>query len=539
MNKKIIWRVIVAIVIIAGGFAYNYLSKPKPVCWPYCPGMTDQDREAIKKSALEAETANWKTYTNTKYGFEVKYPVDWRTEETKTRYGSTIFSLALVSPETDDFIKKVPGTDASTFDVDFMIYPLNYRSNGVRSQVVFNGINAEKVVSESELGTHSIIYLDGKNYTYGIYNISPRNIEENDQILSTFKFIEPTTQIDTSNWKTYTNEKYGFSLSYPTDFENVNDLTATQQNSLLTYMAVCLVGNNNSRIRPDQSGFCYVGKQTSDGFTMASLNITPSVSKSAQECNNTSAQIKQTTLNGIIFDQSHLDDAGLGHYVSTDSYRTYHQGICYTIDLNIESNIGKLEKGLSVDFASLIHSKLESILSTFKFIPTANISSNDSLLKAGTDVLTALRDDNYQKLEELTSSSGLSWNEYPQLDFTKNDISKDSISDISTDNKTYMFGYTDGKGDPIVLTKKDYIKEYLYNYDYLYAEKVAVNKTLGSGNSVNSIIKDSGNRTVVAYYFSGFDAKYGGMDWTTLYLVFDKENGVYKLCGIAKDNWTI
>ncbi|PIR78902.1 MAG: hypothetical protein COU26_04065 [Candidatus Levybacteria bacterium CG10_big_fil_rev_8_21_14_0_10_36_30] len=43
------------------------------------------------------------------------------------------------------------------------------------------------------------------------------NEQEKEQILSTFKFTDQNQTVDTSNWKTYTNSKYGYSLKYPTD----------------------------------------------------------------------------------------------------------------------------------------------------------------------------------------------------------------------------------------------------------------------------------------------------------------------------------
>ncbi len=164
---------------------------------------------------------------------------------------------------------------------------------------------------------------------------------------------------------------------------------------------------------------------------------------------------------------------------------------------------------------------------------------NPQLLKAGTSVLVALRDADYQKLEELTSSAGLSWNEVPNLDLKKSDVAKADVSNIPTDKTEHLFGYTDGEGAPIMLTNAAYAKKYIYTHDYFSAPEIKVNEVVGTGNSINSVIKDAGDRLVIAYHFDGFDAKYEGMDWTTLYLIFDIEKGEYKLRGIAKDNWTI
>lgn len=171
----------------------------------------------------------------------------------------------------------------------------------------------------------------------------------------------------------------------------------------------------------------------------------------------------------------------------------------------------------------------------------AGLTDEQKVLKAAREVIAALGARDYQKLERLASPDGLSVNLYPRLDLNKNLITRSEISNISQDTKTYLWGYTDGKGDPINLTRKDFLAEWIYTneVDYLKAPNVAVNKNLGEGNSVNTIKKDVGNRTYAAFHFPGFDQKFEGMDWTTLYLVFDSVNGEYKLRGIAKDNWTI
>jgi hypothetical protein len=188
----------------------------------------------------------------------------------------------------------------------------------------------------------------------------------------------------------------------------------------------------------------------------------------------------------------------------------------------------------------------DSVLQSLKFNNTTNSTApttgnEQKVLATAREVIGALAARDYQKLEGLVSSDGLSLNFYPQLDLVKNLITKSEVSLIPKDTKVYLWGYTDGKGDPINLTRAQFLTTYIYSnsVDYLKAPDVAVNKTLGSGNSLNTISKDVNGRTYVAFHFSGFDPKYGGMDWTTLYLVFDSVNGEYKLRAITKDNWTI
>jgi hypothetical protein len=170
-------------------------------------------------------------------------------------------------------------------------------------------------------------------------------------------------------------------------------------------------------------------------------------------------------------------------------------------------------------------------------------TKEQKILKASNEVLAALAAKDYAKLEALTSPDGLTLNSDPNLNFSASNtltLPKAEVSKIPTDSKKHLFGYTDGKGDPINLTYAEYISKWIYNYDYTKAPQVLVNKTIGSGNTPNHIQENAGpNREFVVFYYPGFDPKYGGMDWTALYLVFDVVNGEYKLRGIAKANWTI
>jgi hypothetical protein len=40
-------------------------------------------------------------------------------------------------------------------------------------------------------------------------------------------------------------------------------------------------------------------------------------------------------------------------------------------------------------------------------------------------------------------------------------------------------------------------------------------------------------------HFSGFEEKYGGMDWRSLRLVFKEIKGRFFLVGVVHDKWTI
>src|SRR5262245_46992459 len=84
-------------------------------------------------------------------------------------------------------------------------------------------------------------------------------------------------------------------------------------------------------------------------------------------------------------------------------------------------------------------------------------TKDQKVIAAGKEVLKALADKNYVKLQSLASVNGLSLKETPNLDFSKSDVSKADIINIPTDTKTKLWGYTDGKGDEIILSTKDFL----------------------------------------------------------------------------------
>ena len=97
LQKGFVIPIIIAIVILVviGGGAYFYVYNNKveaptntqePVACAMdameCPdgswvGRTGPNCEFAECPAVQGQTANWKTYINTQYGFEIKYPNNW------------------------------------------------------------------------------------------------------------------------------------------------------------------------------------------------------------------------------------------------------------------------------------------------------------------------------------------------------------------------------------------------------------------------------------------------------------------------------
>lgn len=121
-------------------------------------------------------------------------------------------------------------------------------------------------------------------------------------------------------------------------------------------------------------------------------------------------------------------------------------------------------------------------------------------------------------------------------------IRKDQLMRMWASPKRHNWGGGgyDGSGDPIWLTFKNYHGRFIFDHDFSRAKSIAYNpETMSHGNTPNNIRALYPQAIAVEYYFPGFDSKRSGMDWSSLWLVFEKKGSVWYVVGIVHDEWTI
>jgi hypothetical protein len=119
-------------------------------------------------------------------------------------------------------------------------------------------------------------------------------------------------------------------------------------------------------------------------------------------------------------------------------------------------------------------------------------------------------------------------------------VKKNQLVQIWASKKRYKWGGYDGSGDPIWLTLQKYYRRFIFDHDFSRAKDVAYNPaSMSHGNTPNTIREHYPQSIAVEYHFSGFDPKFGGMDWSSLWLVFEKRGSEWYLVGIVHDEWTI
>ena len=169
------------------------------------------------------------------------------------------------------------------------------------------------------------------------------------------------------------------------------------------------------------------------------------------------------------------------------------------------------------------------------------VSEDSAVLRLNRTILLLLKNRDYAGLANyIHPTRGVRFSPYGFVDTIRNQqLSLERFLKEISGNNEINWGEYDGSGEPMLLTLKAYLLQFVYDKDFLSAEKTSLNKMLGGGNSLNNLEAVYTGLPYVESYFSGFEKKYGGMDWCSLRLVFEKRRAQYYLVGVVHDQWTI
>src|SRR5690554_2004294 len=169
------------------------------------------------------------------------------------------------------------------------------------------------------------------------------------------------------------------------------------------------------------------------------------------------------------------------------------------------------------------------------------INKDTLILELTNEILTVFKEKEYQRLVEFFHPTlGVRFSPYGYVDTTSHlAFSASSFQEAIEEDTSQIWGRYDGTGDDILLTPTDYFEKFVYDVDFLDAEETSVNRFLGKGNTLNNLRTIYPGSEFSESYFSGFEAKYGGMDWRSLRLVFRPHEGELYLVAVIHDQWTI
>jgi hypothetical protein len=234
----IIIALIVAVVLGGGYLVYKNKKAEAPT--------------PVADTSVATDTSNWKTYTNTKYGFTFNYtdsgyPVEVIDDITKaseadgacSTESTQTFQEAKIFAESN-----IPGKETDKLKILLGLHKIYKTASGINALVsiqtcqgeaednnpadsfinarIFKG-NTLVTVTEGQLKFNGNVKVKdinsvAQNLLDGTYKGPEQELfNQFIKTISTFKFT-PTSATATSDWKTYTNEKYGFNFQYPQNY---------------------------------------------------------------------------------------------------------------------------------------------------------------------------------------------------------------------------------------------------------------------------------------------------------------------------------
>ena len=120
-------------------------------------------------------------------------------------------------------------------------------------------------------------------------------------------------------------------------------------------------------------------------------------------------------------------------------------------------------------------------------------------------------------------------------------LTRRQIVNLYRSRKPLVWGEGDASGEPIRMTFRQYLANFVYRQDLLTDKQVGYNppNRQGPGTSINNLLETYPRSILVRYSHDGIKAPQGGEpDWQQLWLVFEKFGNQWYLVGIANNEWT-
>lgn len=167
---------------------------------------------------------------------------------------------------------------------------------------------------------------------------------------------QPTEQQPVATEKTYTNSQFGYRISYPLTFTEL-DAAVESVDLALAYPTSFTAGTNLSEAKITAAA--HQGIEVSNG------------PKCLTNPYSGAALTESVMHDGQKFFTYNIDDAGMGQRYNYRAYQTLRTNICYTVVLQLHSGaIENYDSSMNIKaFDSVaVNAEFEKIFKTFKFL---------------------------------------------------------------------------------------------------------------------------------------------------------------------------
>jgi hypothetical protein len=168
-------------------------------------------------------------------------------------------------------------------------------------------------------------------------------------------------------------------------------------------------------------------------------------------------------------------------------------------------------------------------------------STREKVTERAGKALEAIKARDMEALSQLVHpEQGVRFSPYGNVD-PENDVrmTADQVRGLMENDKVRVWGRFDGSGKPIKMTAGEYFDRFVFDRDYTQAPETAYNGLVQTGNTIVTIEEMYPEASYVSYHYPGQNPDYGGLDWSSLRLVFEKHRGTWYLTGVVHGQWTI
>ena len=195
-------------------------------------------------------------------------------------------------------------------------------------------------------------------------------------------------------------------------------------------------------------------------------------------------------------------------------------------------------------YRKVIRGFLIAVLAISLLIPAITASGEADgddwwLLQCAQSVLKILRDRDFEGLAAMAAKGGVTFSPYAFVEESAVKLDAGQLAALKMED-TFMWGLYDGSGDPINLTVSEYIDRFVYDKDFMNETSlIGIDTLVQTGNTIVNLKEAFPNARFIEFAILGTNPDYGGMDWASLRLIFQIEDGDFMLAGVVHDQWTI